>query len=275
MMLANYKEALNDARKSIQLDSKFEKGYLRVAKCCLLLGDLVQTEQAIKRFLEIDASNTALKSEIQNLKQLRTYEEKASQCYEKQDYRTCLFHIDSALKIAQACQRYKLLKAECLVLLGRIEEANDIAIGIMKIDSTNCDAIYVRGLTLYYSDNLDKGILHFERSLQLDPDHKKAKLMRTKSRNLKEKKEQGNECFKTGKYREALAIYSEALTIDTVNKDINSKLLYNRALVNTKVNIASLRFFDFFLFFLSSGKFFVGKIRGRYFLKYFEIMNFN
>lgn len=240
MMLANYKEALSDARKSIQLDPKFEKGYLRVAKCCLLLGDLVQTEQNIKRFLEIDPKNTALKGEIQNLKQLRTFEEKANQCYEKHDYRTCLYHIESALKIAQACQRYKLLKAECLALLGRMEEANDIAIGIMKIDTTNCDAIFVRGLTLYYSDNLEKGILHFERTLQLDPDHKKAKVMRTKSRSLKDKKELGNECFKTGKYRDALATYTEALNIDPLNKEINSKLYYNRALVNTKVNIASL-----------------------------------
>ncbi|CRL00944.1 CLUMA_CG014223, isoform A [Clunio marinus] len=235
MMLANYREALNDARKSIQIDPTFEKGYLRVAKCCLLLGDLTQTEQTIKRFLEIDPKNTVLKSEIQNLRQLRIHEDKASQCYEKQDYRTCLFHIDSALKTAQASQRYKLLKAECLALLGRMDEANDIAIGIMKIDSNNCDAIYVRGLTLYYSDNLEKGILHFERTLQLDPDHKKAKIMRLKSRNLKEKKEQGNECFKTGKYREALVIYSDALSIDSLNKEINSKLYYNRALVNTKL----------------------------------------
>jgi DnaJ homolog subfamily C member 7 len=236
MMLANYKEALNDARQSVSLDPKFEKGYVRVAKCCLLLGDLVQTEQVIKKFLELDPSNTALKGEIQNLKQLRMLEEKANQCYTKQDYRTCLFNIDSALKIGQACQRYKLLKAECLALLGRMEEANDIAINIMKVDSNNCDAIYVRGLTLYYSDNLEKGIMHFERTLTLDPDHKKAKQMRIKSKSLKEKKEQGNEKFKTGKYREALAIYSDALTIDPLNKDINSKLLYNRALVNTKVN---------------------------------------
>lgn len=235
MMLANYKEALNDAKRSIQLDSKFEKGYLRAAKCCLLLGDLVQTEQIIKRFLELDPKNTALKAEIQNLKQLRTFDEKANQCFIRQDYRTCLYNLDSALKIAQASQRYKLLKAECLALLGRIEEANDIAIGIMKIDSSNCDAIYVRGLTLYYSDNLDKGIMHFERTLQLDPDHKKAKLMRTKSRTLKDKKEQGNECFKTGKYRDALTIYSEALSIDPLHKEINSKLYYNRALVNTKL----------------------------------------
>lgn len=173
MMIGNYKEALNDAKRSIQLDDKFEKGYVRAAKCCLLMGDLVQTEQTIKKFLELDPKNTALKQEIQSLKQLRTLEEKANQCYDRQDYRTCLFQIESALKIAQACQRYKLLKAECLALLGRMEEANDIAIGIMKIDSSNCDAIYVRGLTLYYSDNLEKGIVHFERSLMLDPDHKK------------------------------------------------------------------------------------------------------
>lgn len=235
MMLANYREALNDAKMSIQLDSKFEKGYIRAAKCCILLGDLVQTEQIIKKFLELDASNTALKTEIQSLKQLRTLEEKANQCYERQDYRTCLYNIESALKVAQACQRFKLLKAECLALLGRMEEANDIAINIMKVDSTNCDAIYVRGLTLYYNDNLEKGIMHFERTLMLDPDHKKAKMMRNKSKSLKERKEQGNECFKTGKYLDALAIYSEALNIDPLNKEINSKLYYNRALVNTKL----------------------------------------
>lgn len=237
MMLCNYKEALNDARKSIALDPKFEKGYLRAAKCCILLGDLVQTEQTIKKFLEIDARNTALKGEIQNLKQLRMYEEKANESYEKQDYRTCLFHVDSALKIAQACQRYKLLRAECLACLGRIDEANDISISFMKLDATNCDAIYVRGLTLYYSDNLEKGIMHFERTLQLDPDHKKAKQMRIKSRSLKEKKENGNELFKGGKYQEALAVYTEALDIDPLNKEINSKLYYNRALVNTKVRM--------------------------------------
>jgi DnaJ homolog subfamily C member 7 len=236
MMIANYKEALNDAKKSISLDEKFEKGYLRAAKCCLLLGDLVQTDQIIKKLLELDPNNTTLKDEIQNLKQLRTFEEKIEQCFNKKDYRTSLFHIESALRIGQACQRYKLLKAECLALLGRTDEANDIAIGLMKIDPTNCDAIYVRGLSLYYSDNLEKGIMHFERTLQLDPDHQKAKQMRLKSKSLKDKKEQGNEHFKTGKYREALDLYTEALLIDEFNKEINSKLHYNRALVNTKAS---------------------------------------
>lgn len=45
----------------------------------------------------------------------------------------------------------------------------------------------------------------------------------------------GNKLFKSGKFREAHALYTEALEIDELNTDINSKLLGNRALVNSKI----------------------------------------
>ncbi|XP_055636030.1 dnaJ homolog subfamily C member 7 isoform X2 [Toxorhynchites rutilus septentrionalis] len=235
MMLGDYKSALRDAKQSVQMDAKFEKGYMRMAKCCLLMGDLIGTEQAIKKFLELDPSSPVLKHEVHSLKQLREINEKVAICYDKQDYRTCLYHCDNAIKISPASIHYKLLKAECLALLERFDEAGDIAISIMQSNSTNADAIYVRGLTLYYSDNLEKGLLHFERALQLDPDHKRAKTMRIKAKHLKERKERGNELFKTGKFREAQAVYTEALALDPLNKDINSKLYYNRALVSSKL----------------------------------------
>ena len=38
-----------------------------------------------------------------------------------------------------------------------------------------------------------------------------------------------------GKFREAHKLYTEALEIDPLNADINSKLLYNRALMNSKI----------------------------------------
>lgn len=127
------------------------------------------------------------------------------------------------------------MKGECLAYLGRCEEAVDIAISIMKLDSTSADAIYVRGLCFYYTDNLEKGIKHFELALQLDPDHAKARELRQKCKQIKDMKENGNFLFKAGRYREAQNMYTEALKIDEFNSDINSKLLYNRALVNSKM----------------------------------------
>lgn len=235
MMLGDFRSALADSKQSISLDSKFEKSYIRVVKCCLALGDLVGCEQAIKKIQENDPKNTAVNVELENCKQLRALEEKALSSYNRKDYRTGLYHADGCLKYAPASLKYKLLKAECLVLLGRIEQANDLAVLCMQSDSSNAEAVYVRGLCLYYNDNLEKGLIHFERALSLDPDNKNAREMRLKAKNLKEKKERGNELFKNGKLRDAQAAYTEALAIDSLNKDMNSKLFYNRALVNSRL----------------------------------------
>lgn len=237
MMLGDFKSALADSRHSIFLDSKFEKSYIRIVKCCLALGDIVGCEQAVKKLLENDPKNMAVNVELENCKQLRALEEKAFSSYKNKDFRTALYHADGCLKYAPASLKYKLLKAECLVLLGRISDANDLAVLCMQADSSNAEAVYVRGLCLYYKDNLEKGLIHFERALSLDPDNKNAREMRSKAKNLKEKKELGNELFKTGKLRDAQTAYTEALVIDPTNKDMNSKLYYNRALVNSRLAI--------------------------------------
>ena len=39
----------------------------------------------------------------------------------------------------------------------------------------NADAIYVRGMCLYYDDSIDKAFQHFQQVLRLAPDHQKAK----------------------------------------------------------------------------------------------------
>ena len=57
-----------------------------------------------------------------------------------------------------------------------------------------------------------------------------------KARVLKQKKEEGNEAFKSGKLNEAYTLYSEALEIDPCNKFTNAKLYFNRATVAAKVS---------------------------------------
>lgn len=199
MMLGNFRAALQDAKTAVRLDDKFEKGYVRIVKCNIALGDLMGCEQAVKRLRELDArADIHLKPELLQLAQLRDLEQKAMACYEKDDFRTVVFHMDSAAKVATGCHRYKLLKAECLAQLGRVDDACDLAVMVMKVDSNSADAIYVRGLCLYYGDNLDKAVQHFERALQLDPDHAKAKMARQMARKWKDLKERGNQLFNVG-----------------------------------------------------------------------------
>lgn len=235
MMLSQFSQALQDAKTAVQLDRDFVKGYVRVAKCCISLGDVVSADQAIDRVLVLEPANTAVKPEQASLAQLKKFQADTEQAYRVKDYRKALFCIDRALSLAVASHQLKVARAECLAYLGRYGEAQEIANDILRMDSMNADAIYVRGLCLYYEDNVDKAFTHFQHVLRLAPDHQKAKDIYKKARVLKQKKEEGNEAFKAGKLNEAHGLYSEALAIDPCNKFTNAKLFFNRATVAAKL----------------------------------------
>ena len=45
MMLGQFVQALEDAKTSVQLEPNFVKGYIRVAKCCVALGEIHAARQ--------------------------------------------------------------------------------------------------------------------------------------------------------------------------------------------------------------------------------------
>jgi len=237
MMLSQFTQALEDAKNAVQLDSDFVKGYIRVAKCCISLGDLRSAEAALERVLELDPAHGSnlINQEQASLAQLKKFQADTEQAYNVKDYRKALFCIDRSLSVALASRPLKVARAECLAYLGRYGESQEIANDLLRLDNMNADAIYVRGLCLYYEDNVDKAFTHFQHVLRLAPDHQKAKDVYKKARVLKQKKQEGNEAFKAGKLVEAHKLYSEALEIDPCNKFTNAKLFFNRATVAAKL----------------------------------------
>lgn len=51
---------------------------------------------------------------------------------------------------------------------------SDYCSDILRMDSTNADALYVRGLCLYYEDCIEKAVQFFVQALRMAPDHEKA-----------------------------------------------------------------------------------------------------
>merc|ERR1712045_815630 len=49
LMLGQPRQALEDARTSTNLDPDFTKGWTRVARCCVMLGDTVSAKQALTK----------------------------------------------------------------------------------------------------------------------------------------------------------------------------------------------------------------------------------
>lgn len=201
----------------------------------MALGDQQASIRSYNQVLQLEPNSVVGKKELHVAQNLQKFEKMAEEDFEKKDYRRALFCIDQCLQQCTTCIRYKIKKAELLTLLGRLPEAQEIANDILRLENMNADAIYVRGMCLYYDDNIDKAFQHFQQVLRLAPDHQKAKTTYRKAKSLLAKKEEGNKEFRAGSYQDAYKTYTEALEIDPNNKFTNSKLYCNRATVCSKI----------------------------------------
>ena len=236
MMLKKYKEALEDAQSAIKIDNTLAKAYLREAKCHIALGNATAALLSLQKAKELDpSSHKAIMAEVQTAHNLCDFEQKASDAAERKDYREVVYCMRRASEISPACYGYKLMKAENLALMGKYVDAQDIASEILRLDKTNADAIYIRGVCLYYDDHIDKAINFFTHALKMSPDHHKARVTLKKAKLLANKKAEGNDAFNHNHAQKAYDLYSEALKIDENNRKTNAKLFCNRALVGTKL----------------------------------------
>merc|ERR1719229_1702365 len=230
-MLGQPRQALEDAQTAVSLDPEFSKGWTRVARCCVMLGDTVTAKQALTKLAGLGEENVGEQRNVELVDRMVT---DSQQAYQAGDYRKSLWCLDKALEVANYSTTIKTSRAECLAFLGRYAEASETANSVLQIENMNADAIYVRGLCLYYEDNVDRAFSHFTQVLRFAPDHKRAKEIYKKAKSLKSKKEEGNTAFKAGNLDEAYKLYSEALLIDPCNRSTNAKLHFNRATVAAK-----------------------------------------
>lgn len=86
MMMGLYQDALEDARESTRLDTTFAKGYVRIAKCCLALGDTAAALNAINKAEELD-SRCDLANERRSLQSLQQFSDEMDKANAKGDYR--------------------------------------------------------------------------------------------------------------------------------------------------------------------------------------------
>lgn len=87
MMLCQFSNALEDARTSVTLDTAFVKGYLRISKCCVTLGDTVNAGQAIEKARAVEPQNASVIAERHNIDTLIKFKTDALHAYDSKDFR--------------------------------------------------------------------------------------------------------------------------------------------------------------------------------------------
>jgi DnaJ family protein C protein 7 len=238
MAAHQYVLALEDCKQAEELEPKNPKILLRMARIYTALG---RPEEALDVFDRIDPPASA--KDKQPALQMKQHISQAEESIKKGTAGSmALYGLDQAEKglgfAVQPPRKWKLLRGEAYLKMGNVNalgDAQNVAMGMLRSNNADPDALVLRGRALYAQGENDKAIQHFRQALACDPDFKDAVKYLRMVQKLDRTKEEGNTHFKAGRLQQAVDVYTTALEIDPTNKGTNSKILNNRAMCYTKL----------------------------------------
>jgi DnaJ homolog subfamily C member 7 len=239
LMGANrFAEALEDAKLADELEPDSPKILHRLARIYTALGRPTEALDTYSRIVPPASAKDILpaKTMSQHIKsaeeQLKTGTSGSMVIHAlDQAERGLGFGVDKPRK-------WKLLRGEAYLKMGNanaLGDAQNVAMSLLRSNNQDPDALVLRGRVLYAQGENEKAIQHFRQALACDPDFKEAVKYLRMVQKLDRMKEEGNQLFKSAKYKDAVDMYSQALDVDPSNKGTNSKILQNRALCYTRV----------------------------------------
>lgn len=138
----------------------------------------------------------------------------------------------------QPPRKWRLLRGEAYLKMGNVNalgDAQNVAMSLLRSNNADPEALVLRGRALYAQGENEKAMQHFRQALSCDPDFKDALKYLRMVQKLDRMKEEGNGHFKSGRYQQAVDVYTQALDVDPLNKGTNSKILNNRAMCYSKL----------------------------------------
>ena len=229
LMLQDPRKAMEDALASTTLDITFQKGWARLARCSIILGDTSTAKQALSKL-----PPHSYPLEQANVELLETIRADTLTALQLGDNKSALYCMEKALELATHSLSLMTARAECLARSGRYKEALEAAKDVLASDKSNVDAQYVRGLCHYFEDDIEEAIKSLAEVLKMAPSHGKAKDTKRKAELLKSKKDAGTAATKFGRLEKAYQLYTEALAVDPQTR--NAKLYFKRAMLASKLS---------------------------------------
>ncbi|GAN09114.1 DnaJ homolog subfamily C member 7-like [Mucor ambiguus] len=235
MMQKKYKDAANDCRTATELDPQNVKAFLRGGKCHLNMGNLEEAGRQYNRAMQIDVNSA--QRDYNNLQHVLNYMAQVTTFMANNQWGLARNSLDRAISFVDSDVipvKWRVMQAECALGDKNYSEASRIVNSLVRLNSQNPDALFLRARVFYSQGENQKTVAHCQEALRCDPDFTKARSLLKRARAIEKQKEEGNNAFKANQLDEAYDAYTAALDIDPTNDHMNSRLYSNRAAVLQK-----------------------------------------
>ncbi|KAL8829115.1 MAG: hypothetical protein Q9191_002203, partial [Dirinaria sp. TL-2023a] len=241
LMSANrFEEALEDSKAAEELDASNVKVMHRLARIYVSLG---RPSEALDVLDRISTMQPVTHQEKASAAAMHSHVEQAATAVREGTAGSMAIH---ALDMAERGlgvgvekpRKWQLIRGEAYLKMGNanaLGEAQSVAMSLLRKNDRDPEALVLRGRALYGQGDNEKALQHFRQALNCDPDFRDGVKYLRMVQKLDRLKEEGNVAFKSGKHRQAVDLYSQALEVDPSNKGTNSKILQNRAMASIKI----------------------------------------
>ncbi|KAL9032872.1 MAG: hypothetical protein Q9180_006256 [Flavoplaca navasiana] len=237
---SRFDEALADSKQAQELEPQNAKVLHRLARIYVNLG---RPSEALEILDHISTFQTVTTAERRPAAEMETHIKQAEEALRRGTTGSMVIHaLDQAERALGAGvekpRKWQLMRGEAYLKMGNVNslgEAQGVAMSLLRKNSKDPEALVLRGRALYAQGENEKALQHFREALNCDPDYKDGVKFLRLVQKLERMKEEGNTAFKTGRYKQAVELYGQALEVDPSNKGINSKLHQNRAMASIKL----------------------------------------
>ncbi len=133
------------------------------------------------------------------------------------------------LALAPYCPQLRLAQGEALLLLRQWGTAGQVAVGLLRDNPRNPDALFVRGAALYQAGQLEEALALWAEALRCDPDHAKAARARKAARGIAALRQEAKELAAANRHAQAHASLTKAMAMDPSNARLTAVLALERA----------------------------------------------
>lgn len=200
-------------------------------------GNYKEALTSIENIRQSDPNYQEVAKMAEKVKNLKKKEGVASGYIEKKNYKKALEHIDTILKDVTDCARIKMMKAESLLFINGILDAERFLHSLKLQPEDENEAGYVKALIEFYKGNLQKAMELCEEPMKTNEYNQSLKNIYYKMKWIQGKIKEGKEEFKATNYSKAYVTYSDVINeIDQNNKALMAILLLHRIAVSLELN---------------------------------------
>jgi DnaJ homolog subfamily C member 7 len=227
-----FTEAKEDALRALELDPSNPKIMHRLARIYTSLGQPSEALEVLSKVQPPASSKDREPAEMM----LRYITQAEDALREGKGGSMVVICLDKARQLlgsnVKQPRKWTLMLAEAQLKMGNSNgygKAHDFAVSMLRENRQDPDALLLRARAYYGQGDNEQALKYLKECLSLDPDSKEALKLFRMLRKLTQTKNEGNAAFKAKDYQKAVELYTQGLGIDLNNKDMNSKLLQNRA----------------------------------------------